>query len=678
MTLITYLLQVTVCMACFFGFYMIALQRETTFRTNRAYLISTVLISLILPWIKIYVDLWSAKAFISNSQVFLGSYVDSFQAITITAPASYSLHWTEIFTAGYFVFALIFGIRFCVEILKIYNIYRTGQSIVVRGHKCMLSPNVKTPFSFFNTIYLPAAHQFSAEELAEVIRHERSHIIGRHSVDIILMEMIGVILWINPMVYLYRRKLRELHEYLADAEVIRHHHWESYATFLISQKNYGLQNTLSNQLVYSQLKNRLIMMTKKPSSMLSKIKYAGMLPILMIALVLFSFREKSIEKQYDPKYIKDDYHLYEDGFNMYTPWGVELQTISAEDNTQQPLFPGCDKVPLMEQKSCSQSRLIEFIGRELKYPQQLIDENITGQVYVKFTVGANGLIKEPVIEKSLHAAADQAVLNVFRLLNGKAGKWTPGRKEGRVVSMEMILPISFAEREDGKDEAYTYVEEMPRFPGCENQEEDVRFKCANEKMYKYFYESIKYPKEDRDKGIQGMVIAQFVVRPDGSISDINIIKGVSPGIDTEVLRIVESMNALPERWIPGRDKGIAVPVTFTVPFKFVFQNDQVPVIKSDEVNKDNDSTDVAKHAGEGSTLFPNPATGKITVSLFEGAHMIRILDISGRTILSKPITSKNSISEEIDIKSLQEGNYILQIVSDDETKSMKFIKAKNE
>ncbi len=622
--LLTYLIQVTLCMACFYSFYMFALQRETTFKSNRTYLIATLFISLILPWIKIYVDTQAEKALITNTQVFIGAFADELHEISVSAPASGGIVWINVFLGIYGAGVFALAIRLGKELFTMIRIRRHGQINIILDHPCILSSDVKTPFSFFNAIYLPAAHPFTEQELADVIHHEYSHIKGRHSVDILLMETLAVLFWMNPMVYLYRRKLRELHEYLADAEVIRHHHWESYAAFLISQKNYGLQNILSNQLVYSQLKNRLIMMAQKPSSMMSKIKYAGVLPVLLIVLVLFSFRGKNAEKQNEVNKIKDEFHLYEDGLNVYTKWDAGLHDVSTYDNTEQPLFPGCDKVPLMEQKSCSQTRLTAFIGKELIYPDDLVKENITGKVFVKFTVGANGLINEPSIERSLHPTADKAALEAVRKLNVKAGKWTPGRKEGRIVSMEMIIPISFAMGTNGKEEAFTYVEDMPEFPG------------SSEAMYQYLAEKIKYPNEDREKGLQGMVIVNFVVQPDGYLSDIKVLRGVSPGLDAEAIRVIESMNAMEERWTPGRHQGRFVPVKFTLPIKFILQSDKTDV--DTNVNSEGNSKVVVTALGP-STQTDIPYTFVEQMPTFPGGTQNMYTYISSQ--LKYPAEDKN-------------------------------------
>ncbi|MDQ3016032.1 MAG: M56 family metallopeptidase [Bacteroidota bacterium] len=593
MTLITYLLQVTICMACFFAFYMLALQRETTFRNNRIYLIATSLISLILPMIKIYVDTKVQQALIPDAQIFMGNYVDTINEVVITSDQTERWIWMDVFFWIYVAGIIVLSARFLFEIWKILNIKKSGLETEINGNQCILSAKVNSPFSWLGTIYLPLNHSFQEDELGEVILHEQSHIRGKHSYDILFMELMSIVLWLNPVIYLYRRKLRELHEYLADAAVIHHHSWESYAHFLISQKQNGLQNLLSHQLVYSQLKNRLIMITQKPSSRISRIKYLGVLPILMIALILFSFRGKESLVESAPLSLKE--MLADQKITPQSPGNTMVEALDREttkglaDNTERPLFPGCDKVPEMQKAECSQSKLMEFVSKELKYPEVLKKEGIEGKVYVKFTVGINGLVGAARIEKSLHPAADQAALDVVNIMNDKAGKWTPGRKEGRIVSMEMFLPISFVSVDKKEGEAYTVVEEMPRFPGCENQEESARFKCANEEMFKYIYESIKYPKEDREKGNQGMVIAQFVVRPDGSISDAKIVKGVSSGIDAEVVRIIELMNALPYAWIPGKDKGIAVPVQFTMPVKFVLQsaNGDIKTSASEDSTKSN-------------------------------------------------------------------------------------------
>jgi protein TonB len=109
--------------------------------------------------------------------------------------------------------------------------------------------------------------------------------------------------------------------------------------------------------------------------------------------------------------------------------------------------------------------------------------------------------------------------------------------------------------EPKEEQPFSYVEQMPSFPD------------GTEAMYKYIYEKIKYPAIARENGISGQVIVQFVVSKEGEIQKAKVVRGIGGGCNEEALRVVAGM----PRWKPGKHNGRAVPVTFTLPIKFVLQ-----------------------------------------------------------------------------------------------------------
>src|SRR5678815_5171650 len=111
--------------------------------------------------------------------------------------------------------------------------------------------------------------------------------------------------------------------------------------FLFPKECNGVNNPLSNQLIYSQLKNRLIMMTQKPSSWIAKWKYTGVLPLVLIALVVFSFRPKESDTPVLAEQTDDTALAVKDG------------------NTDKPIFPGCEKLNLMEIEKKKKNKLHE-------------------------------------------------------------------------------------------------------------------------------------------------------------------------------------------------------------------------------------------------------------------------------------------------------------------------------
>lgn len=109
--------------------------------------------------------------------------------------------------------------------------------------------------------------------------------------------------------------------------------------------------------------------------------------------------------------------------------------------------------------------------------------------------------------------------------------------------------------EPKEEEVFTFVEQMPTFPD------------GTEAMYKYIYQQIKYPAIARENGISGQVIIQFVVSKDGDIQKAHVVRGIGGGCNEEALRVVNGM----PKWKAGKHNGRAVPVTFTLPIKFVLQ-----------------------------------------------------------------------------------------------------------
>jgi protein TonB len=125
--------------------------------------------------------------------------------------------------------------------------------------------------------------------------------------------------------------------------------------------------------------------------------------------------------------------------------------------------------------------------------------------------------------------------------------------EGEVLKAKEVVVDEKPKEEETK--VFDVVEQMPSFPGGDTE------------LMKFLHDHIKYPVVAEENGIQGRVIAQFVVERDGSISDVKVIKSVDPSLDKEAIRVLKSM----PKWIPGKQNGSAVRVKYTVPVTFKLQ-----------------------------------------------------------------------------------------------------------
>ncbi len=121
--------------------------------------------------------------------------------------------------------------------------------------------------------------------------------------------------------------------------------------------------------------------------------------------------------------------------------------------------------------------------------------------------------------------------------------------------VEEYTPVEVEEEEVVEAEVFTIVEEMPSYPG------------GDMKMYEYLGKNIKYPQIARESGIQGRVFVNFVVEPDGSVSNVKVLRGIGGGCDEEAIRVVKSM----PKWKPGKQRGKAVRVSYTLPVVFKLQ-----------------------------------------------------------------------------------------------------------
>jgi len=120
------------------------------------------------------------------------------------------------------------------------------------------------------------------------------------------------------------------------------------------------------------------------------------------------------------------------------------------------------------------------------------------------------------------------------------------------------------------EEVYKVVDQMPRFPGCEDIEGSTKDKeaCAKGKMLDYIYKNLEYPEIAKKKGIEGMTVIQFIVEKNGAISNAKIVRDLEGGCGESALKTVEKMNNLLARWTPGSQRGKKVKVQDTLPIRF--------------------------------------------------------------------------------------------------------------
>ncbi len=288
--MLSYILKVTLCWGVFYLLYHLLLRRETFFRLNRWYLLGTALLSLVLPYLHLqFFAQAPAAAPVVNYLQPITIGVEQLETIIISASneAVGFDYWkllAWIYAGG---LALALG-RFGYGLSKIFKLYRAGEREAQGNYRYIATPIPHVPFSFFKNLFWSKEFQVSEEDRRNILRHEEAHIFQMHSVDVILLELLGIVFWCSPLIYLYKKAMKTTHEYLADDQVLRNASRKRYSRQLLRQFQPMPQIAISNSLFSSQLKERIVMMTKTKSSKSATMKYLAALPILVLLVLVFS------------------------------------------------------------------------------------------------------------------------------------------------------------------------------------------------------------------------------------------------------------------------------------------------------------------------------------------------------------------------------------------------------
>ena len=295
-SLLFYLLQVIAASGLLYGYYHFALRNKKFHRYNRFYLLMAVLISTLIPFLNIPVY-FSAQQ--SDSSVMLQTLQ------VISSPAYYdeemvstSTTWftfQDVLYLFYFIILTVFLIRILFSLNKIRSLIRKNTSEQLDKIRFVNTDEPGTPFSFFRWLFWNRKIELHSEKGEQIFRHELFHIQQKHSWDIIFVELLTVIFWINPFFHLIKRELKAIHEFLADEFAIKENNNWQYAELLLMQA-LNTNNHLVNPFFHNQIKRRIAMITtsKKPSY--KYLRKLMVLPVATIIIFLFAFRYQTTQK----------------------------------------------------------------------------------------------------------------------------------------------------------------------------------------------------------------------------------------------------------------------------------------------------------------------------------------------------------------------------------------------
>lgn len=294
--MLIYLLKATAVWACSLLLFEGLLRKNGYHTANRFYLLSTLLAGFLLPLLELQ---WSVPAAISPARYLLQTTTGATHAITAVGTnsgASSSLFtatalWLFAYATG-FAIALARIARDAASLARLRS--RSKKESQTDGFTLYETGEDHGPFSFFRSIFLSNHAAYTAEELTMVIAHEKQHARLVHSADMMLVQMLKVVLWFHPLIYLYAHRLRLVHEYEADAAAAQEP--AVYGRFLVEQA-LATPAPILTHAFHSPLKTRILMLTQNKRGTSRALRYFLTLPLIATLVAVFSIHSYSDERK---------------------------------------------------------------------------------------------------------------------------------------------------------------------------------------------------------------------------------------------------------------------------------------------------------------------------------------------------------------------------------------------
>ena len=553
-TFLVYILKSAVCLAMFYLFYRLLLSKETFHRFNRIALLGVMLLSCLLPLVKVTVEQVSpVNAQVMSMEDLLLMYQWNSEAVV--EEGSRPFHWQEGLVLVYFVGLFFVIVRHLWSLGRmLYLIRHSRCERLDNGIRLVVHRRKLAPFSWMR--YIVISETDLKESGHHILVHEMAHIHHRHSWDLLLTEACAWLQWFNPAIWLLKQELQNIHEYEADEEVLRQGiNAKEYQMLLIKKAVGARLYSIANSFNHSSLKKRITMMIRKKSNPWARAKYLYVLPLAAVTVAAFARPE--ISKPLD-----------EISSVKVNDLSAVLETY-ADKNVSNPAEKTKLKMKVVDEKGKPIIAATVLVANTTN--GTITDENGNFTLEVgtdqSIQVAYIGMSTVTMSVKDCLKKADQTIVLTE----------SDTKKDVKVVA-------SAPQAVTSDDQTFSVVEQMPEYPG--GMRAGLEFMARN----------LRYPTKAREAGKQGRVIVQFVVRKDGSLSDFKVLRPVDPWLDAEAIRVISTM----PKWKPGMQDRKPVSVKFTLPVTFMLEGtnskpkagDNDVVVVGYGVQKSEESVDV--------------------------------------------------------------------------------------
>ncbi|MEQ9285717.1 MAG: M56 family metallopeptidase [Cyclobacteriaceae bacterium] len=496
--LLNYFLEANFVLLLFALVYYTLLKDQPNFQLRRAFILTGMVCALLLPFISLGIDQGATAQNLfpkGMATITLPELVVGGGAEGSSAPV-WQLHWSSYLIWCYGLVSLVFTLFFFKQLWSIWQMVSHVSVKRYRHKGCVLvETNGNYPtFSFFKFLILGQNCDLNTMERDQIIWHEQVHIRQWHSIDIVLLEILKVLFWINPAVWFLRKTQAENHEFIADELTLEHYDRSQYQQLLVKM-TVGQMQLVGNYFAKIQTLKRINMMNEKREKP-NWVKTVTALAACGLIAAVFACNDELVEIVHsaemvvelppsaqmvmtklkkahpDEKFVYveiDDFDTQDqngkglaealemNGINknkVRFVGGVKERAklgliLSNTENfhkiaefTKDMSLEGEEVFDIVEEQPAPVGGMKEFysyVAHNLRYPTTARQKGIEGRVFIQFVVDSEGNLTKIKTVKGVGAGCDEEAV---RVLEG-APNWKPGKQRGRAVNVRMILPITF-------------------------------------------------------------------------------------------------------------------------------------------------------------------------------------------------------------------------------------------
>ncbi len=416
-----YFFHVNLGIALFYAFYRLLYTRDTFFITRRAVLILSVLGAFLLPLPEL-AERFGHGCSLSFATDYYRSVILPELGVTVSGSSLSDGPSSNILLYIYVLGAGLCLLRILIQLVSLLVMGIKSEPGELHGVKVRLIPGDAGPFSFFGWIFISRKSLFG-QGLEDVLVHEQTHVRQYHSIDVLLTETANALLWVNPFSWLLKREVRENLEYLADRKVLESGiERKSYQYHLLGL-SCRQDNDLTNSFNVVFLKRRIVMMNRRRTGIVGYVKYTLLTFPVLFLLIAGNVACTSALTEQDSQVET----VVLTGAKVKEEESVTVEDEVFEEAELMPEFPGGIK------------KLLNFLNKNIVYPQAAIDAEIQGRVVVQFIVEKDGTPGNFEIMRPVSPELDVEVLRVLRLMP----EWKPAMKNGQAVRCKLTVPVTF-------------------------------------------------------------------------------------------------------------------------------------------------------------------------------------------------------------------------------------------